>query len=202
VSPTAESAAGSDDGRARLFFALWPDRATRAALARLAREQQHACGGRAVAAGNLHLTLVFLGDVTAQRIGDVCDIAGNIAAPDFGLTLDTVSYWRHNHIVWAGPRVCPEALRALVAGLESALAHSGFKFDRRAYQPHVTLVRHAPHAPAISTTAALQWPVSGFALVQSLRRGERRVYEVLRQWPAAASGALRGCAKPDNMTGE
>ena len=41
----------------RLFYALWPDQATRAALMRL----QSGLAGRRIAPGNLHLTLAFLG---------------------------------------------------------------------------------------------------------------------------------------------
>jgi 2'-5' RNA ligase len=51
----------------RMFFALWPDAAARAALAGLAAEVVRGGGGRAPAAANLHLTLAFVGAVAPER---------------------------------------------------------------------------------------------------------------------------------------
>jgi len=50
------------DATIRLFFALWPDDATRRALAACASAVVAQTGGREVAAGNLHLTLAFIGE--------------------------------------------------------------------------------------------------------------------------------------------
>lgn len=167
----------------RLFFALWPDAAARAALGTLAGALQAECGGRAVPAANIHLTLVFLGDVPAARFADACLAAEGVAAPRFDFEARTVGYWRHNRVVWSGPAQCPEALRGLVAGLESALAAAGFQFDRRAHVPHLTLLRNARRAPAMPEMAAIRWPVSEFVLVQSLRQDRGVRYEALRRWP-------------------
>ena len=49
----------------RLFFALWPTDAVRAELA--AAAPSYSCLGRAIAARNLHITLVFLGSVAQAR---------------------------------------------------------------------------------------------------------------------------------------
>lgn len=170
----------------RLFFALWPDDAARAALGGLAGALQGECGGRAVPAANIHLTLVFLGDVTIARFADACRTAEGIAASRFDFEVGVVGYWRHNRIVWSGPAQCPEMLRGLVTGLESALAAAGFQLDRRVYVPHLTLLRNARRAPAMPKMAAIRWPVSEFVLVQSLRQDRGIRYEVLRRWPLAA----------------
>ena len=42
----------------RLFFALWPDDAVRAELARWSRELHALCGGRTTRPENLHVTLL------------------------------------------------------------------------------------------------------------------------------------------------
>jgi len=171
----------------RLFFALWPDAAPRAALGRLAEALHQECGGRAMLTGNIHLTLVFLGDVASSRIPDLRTLAEGIVAQRFELAIGTVSYWRHNRIVWAGPKECPRPLLALVAELESALKAGDFRFDERPYAPHITLLRDARRAPAAQAVADIPWRIADFALVQSLRRDNASVYEVIQRWPLGAT---------------
>lgn len=175
------------DGTARLFFALWLDAAPRAALGRLAQTLHPQCGGRAVPNRNIHLTLVFLGDVEASRIPDLCALASEVVAPGFELAIDTVNYWRHNRIVWATPQECPAALQALVTALERALKAGGFGFDGRPYMPHITLLRAARHAPPMQTVDAIRWRVVDFVLARSLSYDRTTVYEVVQRWPLGAA---------------
>ena len=60
------------DGKAeksvRVFFALWPDDAERAALAAWQLPLHKLCSGRIIRADTLHNTLVFLGNVEAHRL--------------------------------------------------------------------------------------------------------------------------------------
>lgn len=168
---------------ARLFFALWPDEASRAALDGMAQSSREACGGRAMKAAHIHLTLVFLGNVAARRIPKLCTLAAGVVAPRFELAIDRVTFWPHNRIVWAGPGVCPDELRRLVEVLEEALQAAGFGFDARPYLPHITLLRNARAAPPPQAVAGIGWRIADFALVQSLRRDNASVYEVVQRWP-------------------
>jgi 2'-5' RNA ligase len=172
---------------ARVFFALWPDEAARAALARLAANMRGECGGRTVPARNLHLTLAFIGNIHADRAARLLEIAANVAAPSFAMTLDAVGYWRHNRIVWAGPRECPIPLRRLVAALESALRDGNVRFDERPYAPHVTLLRDARAAPLAQATDGIAWRADDFALVRSVRGDGGPLYEVIGRWPLNAA---------------
>lgn len=140
---------------------------------------------------NIHLTLVFLGDVETGRIPDVRASAQTVAAQRFELAIDNVHYWRHNRIVWTAPKECPHPLLTLVADLESALKNSGFRFDERPYLPHITLLRNARRAPAVQTIAGIPWHIADFALVQSLHRDNASVYEVMQNWPLGA-GKISG----------
>ena len=178
-------------GGARLFFAVWPAPEIQRALGELGKALQRRCGGRAIVAGNIHLTLVFLGDVARDRLPRLDAVAAAISAPPFDLSVNRVEYWRHNRIVWAGVERCPDALQSLVAHLEQALVAEGFHFDRRPYVPHVTLLRNARRAPSDAATRAVAWPVIRFALVESVARERGRVYEVLREWPLVARTARR-----------
>jgi 2'-5' RNA ligase len=172
---------------ARLFFAAWPSPEFQEALGKLAQGLKRECGGRAIPAHNIHLTLAFLGDVGRGRLARLEEIAAAVSAQRFAqsfeLNVARVEYWRHNHIVWAGVERCPAALQTLAAGLEQALSPEGFRFDRRPYVPHITLLRDARRAPATAATPAVPWRVHDFALVESVPRERGRVYEVLRDWP-------------------
>ena len=64
----------------------------------------------------------------------------------FRLCVDSVGYWKHNRIVWAGCRAWPAALDALVGELRQALDGVGLASGREAaFFPHVTLL-HKGHA--------------------------------------------------------
>ncbi|MDI7573940.1 RNA 2',3'-cyclic phosphodiesterase, partial [Cronobacter sakazakii] len=49
--------------------------------------------GRPIAAANLHITLAFLGDVSAQKQRTLSELAGRIQQPGFTLTLDDAGHW-------------------------------------------------------------------------------------------------------------
>jgi len=175
--------ASTDSDTARLFFAAWPSPAFQDSLGNLAQDLKRECGGRAIPAHNIHLTLAFLGDVARGRMSRLEEIAAAISGQRFELNVSRVEYWRHNRIVWAGVTHCPGELQALAAGLERALSTEGFRFDRRPYVPHITLLRDAHRAPATAAIPAVSWRVHDFALVESVPRERGRVYEVLRGWP-------------------
>ncbi len=176
---------------ARLFFALWPDATVRGGLYRIAQSAHQDCGGRIVHRDNLHLTLVFLGDVARAKIPQLEAMAGQLHGAGFGLEFGATGYWRRNRIVWAAPLATPGPLRGLVAALEQALQQAGFAFDRHGhkneYVPHLTLIRDA-RAPAALPPLAFDWPVDDFALVESARGAE---YRVLARWPLHRSAVDR-----------
>lgn len=178
---------GSAD-TARLFFAVWPAPEVQRALGEIARGARSECGGRAVAAENIHLTLVFLGNLPRERLAALEILGPTVRGRRFDLTVDRLEYWRHNRILWAGTSACPEALQALVSSLQEAVAGAEFRFDRRPYVPHVTLLRNARRAPMNERCSAVAWPVDGFALVESAPRERGRAYQVLRTWPLEGKG--------------
>jgi 2'-5' RNA ligase len=170
-------------GSARVFFAAWPPPNVQVALGKLAQALQRQCGGRAVPARNIHLTLVFLGDVARERLAALRALAATVSVSRFEMSIDRAGYWRHNRIVWAAMAKCPAALPELVERLEQRLAPADFQFDRRTYVPHITLLRNARRAPTGAEVPAVAWPVTRFALMESVPRGSGRAYEMLLEWP-------------------
>jgi len=166
----------------RLFFALWPDDATRAALAGASLAIQRVAGGRATRAESIHLTLAFLGDCDAGRLDELKAAAARVPMRPFELVLDEAGFWNHNRIAWAGAKAVPPELDTLVAGLRTVLAEAQFAFDAKPFVPHLTLVRKARPGCAMPMLEPIRWPVTGFALVRSVMRAEGSDYRVAARW--------------------
>lgn len=178
-----------DHATARVFFALWPTAAERAQLAAWQAPLKRLCGGRAMRGETLHNTLVFIGDVELYRLEALQLAAQEVAGEGFELCFDEARYWGHNHIVHAATRHTPQQLTQLVDALEQRLAAHRFKFDRRGYQPHVTLLRNARWSDTpLPAMQPASWQIGDFALVQSAPRNELTNYRVLAHFPLRATG--------------
>ncbi len=151
-------------GQHRLFFALWPDPATRAALARL----QQGLAGSPTAPQKLHLTMAFLGQRADADLAALGAILAQVPARAMTLELDCVGHFSGQRIAWAGMQAPPAALLALRAELMRLLAAGGFapQFEQDRFRPHVTLARKAP-APAGSVFAPLRWRADELVLAAS-----------------------------------
>jgi 2'-5' RNA ligase len=137
----------------------------------------------------LHNTLAFIGDVELYGLEVLQRAAQEVAGERFELCLDAARYWGHNHIVYAAPHQTPPQLASLVDALEQRLDAHRFRFDRRAYQPHVTLLRDAHWSDApLPALPPVCWQVADFALVQSVRRDGLADYRVLARFPLRAAG--------------
>ncbi|MBI4807379.1 MAG: RNA 2',3'-cyclic phosphodiesterase [Nitrosomonadales bacterium] len=170
----------------RLFFALWPNDAGRAALAAWQAPLRDSCGGSLMRRETLHATLVFLGEVAEPRMESLLLAAQETHARRFELKLTAAHYWGHNHLVYAAPETTPPPLAELVRELEHNLRRHRFRFEDRPYKPHVTLLRHAKWSDeAMPPMPAVRWPVGDFVLVQSLSDEQGARYEVLARFGAS-----------------
>jgi len=166
----------------RLFFALWPDDAVRAALASASTAIHRVAGGRVTGPESIHMTLAFLGDCDADRLGALKAAAARVRVRPFELVLDEAGFWKHNRIAWVGAKGISAALGALVEELRAALADAQFAFDPRPFVPHVTLVRKAQPGFAMPALDPIRWPVDGFALVRSVMKPAGSDYLVESRW--------------------
>ncbi len=181
---TAES-----QGRGRLFFALWPDGALRQQLESHVRRRLPRRLGRPVPLENLHITLLFLGQVPAAQLDCVLDAPAGVAAAPFELVLDHVGHWPRPRVLWVGPRHTPPALFRLVGALRQALAPCGLALDRRPYQAHMTVLRKVARAPDRAVEIEpVTWRVSSYSLMESLPVEGGVVYHELHCWALEGGG--------------
>ncbi len=172
-----------DSSVARVFFALWPEAKLQRALHRLAMEYQPRCEARVMRADNLHMTLLFLGEMERARLPQLIEAAGKVSVPSFGLVLDRLSFWRHNRIGYAASQEKVPALDQLVVALQQELMAAGFQFDRREFKTHVTLLRNVRQILESQVVAPMTWPVDAFVLVESVATDRGVRYQILQQWP-------------------
>lgn len=174
----------------RLFFALWPDDETRAALMRL----QARIRRQTTPYENLHLTLAFLGQQSITLLPDLKDILDRLPRSAITLTLDRVGYFTRKRIVWAGTHQSPGALAALQNELATALAQRIGLEVQGEFKAHVTLARNA-EPPPDSEFTPIVWHADQVALVKSVTTPAGSRYEVLASrsldrnvWVADESG--------------
>ncbi len=171
--------AGPKPARRRVFFAIWPSEAIRRELLRASRTAVRRSGGRATPPGNLHVTLAFLGPLTEADLTTVMQVPP-LPSPEFTIRLDKLGHWSRSRILWLGASRTPAGLVQLERSLWDALVAVGFRRERRPYSPHVTLARKAKSVEM--DVNPVEWPVSGFALVESRPGARHSMYEVLRSW--------------------
>jgi len=165
----------------RLFFALWPDEATREALC----DWQRVCvpkGARKTHHADLHLTLHFLGQVPGEKVVDLEVLGANQVPQTFQLTLGHLGRFSRPGVLWAGPENVPQGLKHLHEDLGEGLKELGLSVESRPYRPHVTLARKVWELPRGIELPPINWKVRQWALVQS-RPGNLPLYEPIAIWP-------------------
>jgi 2'-5' RNA ligase len=95
---------------------------------------------------NIHLTLLFLGEVDDREIPAVCRIASDGAKKQaaFSMTVEKAGCFpnpRRPRILWVGVGEGAEPLVALHDDLEIPLQDLGYRREERRYTPHITLGR-------------------------------------------------------------
>lgn len=146
------------------------------------------CGGRVMRAETLHMTMLFLGEVAAERLPELKRLAASVRVVAFSLKLNQFAGWRHNAIGYAAPTEAPAALMALSTQLRESLLQAGFGFDRKALKPHVTLLRKMESMPLSQAIAVPEWAAHEFVLVQSVLDAQGARYEIVGRWPLNQEG--------------
>jgi len=166
----------------RLFFALWPDDASRDALVHATRKAVKASGGRPVPVENLHATLLFVGPVPEEQVAAIEAAASPVTPAPFTLVFDAIDHWRKPQVLVAAASQTPDEARSLASRLMTNVARTGITPDVKPFRAHVTVARKVVKPHAIGPMTPVRWSVDGFALVESTTLPEGSRYTVLRRW--------------------
>ena len=98
-----------------------------------------------VSSDGLHITLKFLGETPAEQVSELTDILQQVIAEyppfDFDLVgLGAFPRVERPEVVWAGVET-GEKLIELASRLEERVEKLGYRKERRAFTPHLTLAR-------------------------------------------------------------
>ena len=147
----------------------------------------------AVAPENLHMTLLFLGNLTQAQ----CDalIQATTAARQceplapFSVTLCRSGLFPNARVAWLGPETTPAPLTRLEQQLRELVSKLDLTVEPRPYRPHLTLLRKAslpPHRDVASAFAPppqpLTLPVNDFSLYESRSTRDGVRYLPLASW--------------------
>jgi 2'-5' RNA ligase len=171
----------------RLFFALWPDQATRRRLEKTCRKAVRSCGGRSVPPENYHITLAFLGNQPGALFDDIVVAASAISLQPMALELDRFGYWPKPRVFWLGPSKHPESLVKLAAQLRAKMELLGLQPERRPLKPHISLCRKVAATPNADLPRPVRWPVENFVLVESVTAESGAQYQVVKRFSQGSS---------------
>ena len=173
----------SNKNKKRLFLALWPDDAIRQQLNRVLPDTGiQLLDGSPVRSDNLHMTLLFLGDVQNSDAQNLITSLDSVSFTPFTLS---VNRWGHFHkpgILWLGVSDEPYELQQLYKQIKVIVIKHLNGVTSKSFKPHITLIRNAKTLPQVTDFEEIEWFVDSFALVESKLRSEGVEYTVLQQW--------------------
>ena len=156
----------------RLFIAIELNDNIKAALAEMQESmRRQGIRGNYTRIENLHLTLAFIGEY-----GDpdaVNEVLASIPLEPFRLALR--GYGSFGNLYWAGLEDSGE-LSVYVKRLRRALAAREIPFDRKAYSPHITLLRQASAGPPRLRVDSAAMEVRCVSLMRSDRGKNGMIY--------------------------
>ena len=150
----------------RLFVAVALPAAARGELHRVAEGLRAAVPhAKWVPPDNIHLTLVFLGEVAEERVGVIASAIARVAArtgriPTALGGLGAFPSARRARVLWAGLRDDTGELGRLAEDTADALEPLGFTPESRPWTAHLTLARFRTPEDARHLTGAAVEPVA------------------------------------------
>lgn len=175
----------------RLFFALEMPEPIRQALLHI---NAPVTGARWQSEAQLHLTLLFLGNVPKETVPDIVLALRDLSLQQFHLHVRGLGCFGQPETprnLWAG--VAPEApLTALHATLKERLSHLGFLFEERPFRPHITLARFKKQQGSVRSLLAKHGQadfgavtIRDFVLLQSTHGARGSDYTEVERFPLA-----------------
>ena len=166
----------------RLFFALWPDAQVKAQCANIIHELDNG-RGRRTPVDNLHVTLLFLGNLSLGKELELRETIRQMAIPYIELCFNQLSFWKKPGVLCLTASEINPNLIKLVDRLSLAAKNLGIPIDQYAYHPHITLFRKA-NGIADYNFETIAWRSSAICLVECAAPLHIPEYKVIETWNA------------------
>lgn len=126
----------------RLFISIGPDETLKNKIRNILAVLKQNTTGRYTQDNNIHITLVFIGEIHKSRVEEVKSAMNETNFDAFELKFSQTGRFKRygGDTVWVGFKEEP-ALEALHENLSNALINKGFDIDRKKFTPHITLGR-------------------------------------------------------------
>jgi len=144
-----------------------------------------------------HLTLVFLGEVSAERVPALEQVVarGVGGVQPFKISLNNLGYFperQRPRVLWVGVVGDLKSLSRLQRQLTVALADANFSYDQRKFHPHITLGRFKvspprESLPPIGFTRTREFEVDRVLVMKSALRPTGSIYATLAEIPLKSS---------------
>lgn len=178
----------------RLFVGINPPRFIKEGLGEVQEEHRH--GINWTPAGNLHITLKFIGEWHDASVENVISTLYEISSKPFLLPVEGVGAFpppprKVPHVVWVGLGGAHPHLFGLQRKVDQSLYSLGIEMDTRVYRPHITVGRCRSNAREsvrqwLKAREAFQLPpfkVDYFTLFSSVPSLRGRKYQPLHSFP-------------------
>ena len=168
----------------RVFIAInFPTPVRRALVKHQQTIRDAAQSGNFTQEENLHLTLVFLGEVPVGDLARIDAIVDTLASQPFPLTFDEIGRFdrKGKDIWWVGIRR-NRSLLDLQSALDDAFRRAGYRLDSRPFTAHITLAREVrvsdpgDRRRLCTTIAPIETTVTRVSVMESTRIDGRLTY--------------------------
>ena len=160
----------------RLFIAVELTEDLRKSLIGLMHDlKQAGVKGQYASAGNLHMTLAFIGET--DRLPDIRKAVQNVKFKPFKLTLSELGNF--GEIVWIGAKG-NQGLAELSRTVREALDAAGIPYDKKEFLPHITLIRRASGNYRQVPAPKGSMMVKSISIMKSEVKDGKRVYTAVK----------------------
>ncbi len=177
----------------RYFLAIEPDAQTKLKIEHW-RDKYLPPFSAPVPAGNFHITLTFLGQVTENQLERLSEKISQQKLPrQFELTLNTQGYFAKPKAFWLGSEQIPDALIKLTGITGQAARFAKINIQERRYIPHLTLARKCKTEPPQALLAPeFTTKITEMGLYESISTQNGVRYPKRFSWKLAPGFSHRG----------
>ena len=134
----------------------------------------------------MHLSIVFLGECDEKDIAVIKEVMNNTNFRPFDITIErTGRFWRNNGDIWWAGVGNSKQLLDLQRNLRGRLASRGFKFERKEYNPHITLGREVKTVIRPMSVEPFSERVNAIYLMKSERIDGNLIYTPIHKKAAS-----------------